>query len=121
MREHGWSSTAQRHLNLSGVNCFPMATTVKQWDEAWSRLIEARQKLQSFESNYAIVRHILILDNTKPGDTISLDYGFGEQAPPNEVLKALENFNKALRREDGVFRQLRKSDIPAVEAKRKFE
>lgn len=98
-----------------------MATTVKQWEEAWGRLIEAREKLQSFEPNYAIVRHILILDNTKPGDTISLDHGFGEPSPPIEVRKALENFNKALRREDGVFRQLRKSDMAAVAARRKFE
>jgi len=97
-----------------------MATTVKQWKEAWSRLIEARQKLQSFEPDHAIVRHILILDNTKPGDTISLDFGFGEQAPPVEVLKAIENFNMALRREDSVFRQLRKSDMDALEAQRKF-
>jgi hypothetical protein len=105
---------------LIGVDFLPMATTIKQWEEAWSRLIEAREKLQSFEPNYAIVRHILILDNTKPGDSISLDHGFVEPSPPVEVLKALENFNKVLRREDGVFRQLRKSDRAAVEAERKF-
>jgi dihydroflavonol-4-reductase len=40
---------------------------------------------------------------------------------PVEVLKALENFNKALRREDGVFRQLRKADLAAAAARRKFE
>ena len=68
-----------------------MATTVKQWEEAWNRLVKAREKLESFERSYAIVRHILILDNIKPGDTISLDYAFGEQAPSAEVLKALEN------------------------------
>ena len=45
-----------------------MATTGKQWEEAWSRLIEARAKLQSLEPDSAIVRHILILDNAKPGD-----------------------------------------------------
>ena len=99
----------------------PMATTVKQWEEAWNRLVEAREKLESFERSYAIVRHILIVGNIKPGDTISLDYAFGEQAPPVEVLKALENFDKALRREDGVFRQLRKSVFDAVAARRKFE
>ncbi len=98
-----------------------MAKTAKHWEEVWSQLVEARKKLQSFEHSFAIVRHILILDNIKPGDTISLDYGFGEQVPTSEVLKALENFNKALRREDGVFRQLRKSDIDAVAARRKFE
>lgn len=57
----------------------------------------------------------------KPGDTISLDYAFGEQAPSAEVLKALEDFDKALRREDSVFRQLRKSVLDAVAAKRKFK
>ncbi len=98
-----------------------MATTFKQWEEGWSRLIAARKKLQSFEADHAIVRHILVLDNIKPGDMLSLDSGFGELPPPIEVLKALENFNKALRREDGLFRQLRKSDIDAATAKRKFE
>jgi hypothetical protein len=98
-----------------------MAATVKQWEEAWNRLIEAREKLKSIEPNSAIVRHILVLDNTKPGDTISLDYDFGEQVPPREVLKALENFNKTLRREDRMFRQLRMSDMTAIEARRKFE
>ena len=44
-----------------------------------------------------------------------------EQVLPVEVLKALENFNKALRREDGVFRQLRKADLAAAAARRKFE
>ena len=97
-----------------------MAATVKQWEAAWSWLIEARNKLKSFEPNYAIVRHILILDDTSPGDTIRLDHDFGEPAPPIEVLKALENFNKALRREEGVFRQLRESDMVAVAAERKF-
>jgi hypothetical protein len=97
-----------------------MAKTVKQWGEAWRRLIEAREKLQSFEPDYAIVRHILVLDDTKPGDTISLDQGLVEAAPPVEVLKACENFNKALRREDSVFRQLRKADMAAMEAQRKF-
>jgi|HubBroStandDraft_6_1064221.scaffolds.fasta_scaffold705268_2 hypothetical protein len=98
-----------------------MATTVKQWEEAWDRLVKAREKLESFERSYAIVRHILILDNIKPGDTISLDYAFGEQAPSAEVLKALEDFDEALRREDSVFRQLRKSVLDAVAAKRKFK
>lgn len=97
-----------------------MATTVKQWGEAWSRLIEARKKLESFEPSYAIVRHILILDNTKPGDRIDLDQVLGEAVPPVEVLKALENFNKELQREEGVFRRLRKADMAAVEAERKF-
>jgi hypothetical protein len=98
-----------------------MAATLKKWEEAWRRLLEARKKLLTFEPDHAIVRHILVLDDTKPGDTISLDYGFAEQAPPIEVLKALESFNKALRREDGLFRQLRKSDLDAAAAKRKFE
>jgi hypothetical protein len=98
-----------------------MATTVKQWEEVWNRLVKAREKLESFERSYPIVRHILVLDNIKPGDTISLDYSFGEQAPSAEVLKALENFDKALRREEGVFRQLRKSVLDAVAARRKFE
>ena len=98
-----------------------MAATLKQWEEAWSRLLEAREKLRSFKRNHAIVRHILILDNTKPGETISLDYAFGEQVPPVEVLKALENFNKALRREDSLFRQLRKADMDASAPRRKFE
>jgi len=97
-----------------------MATTAKQWEDAWSRVVEARAKLKSFEHD-AIVRHILILDNIKPGDTVSFDYGYGEQVAPVEVLKALENFNRTLRREDGVFRQLRKSDMAAVAARRKFE
>ncbi len=96
------------------------STTFKQWEEEWSRLIEAREKLRSFERDSAIVRHVLILDNTKPGGTISLDYAFGEQVPPVEVLKALENFNKALRQEDGLFRKLRKADVAASAAKRKF-
>jgi len=105
----------------NGVDFLPMATTVKQWEEAWSRLVEEREKLRSFERSFAIVGHILILDNTKPGDTISLDYGLGEPSPPGEVLKALEKFNKALRREDALFRQLRKADLAAAAAKRKFE
>ena len=98
----------------------PMATTVKKWEEVWSRLIKAREKLQSYEQ-HAIVRHILILDNTKPGETITLDYGFGETAPPIEVLKALQSFDKALRQEEGVFRQLGTQDLAAVTAKRKFD
>ncbi len=44
-----------------------------------------------------------------------------EQVLPVEVLKALENFNKALRREDGVFWQLRKGNMAAAAAGRKFE
>jgi hypothetical protein len=63
--------------------------TLKKWEEAWTRLIKAQEKLQSYERDHAIVRHILILDNTKPGDTISLESGFAEQRPPSEVLKAL--------------------------------
>jgi len=98
-----------------------MATTVRQWEEAWSRLISAREKLRFLEHDNAIVRHILVLGNTKPGETITLDYAFGEQVPPVEVLKALEDFNKALRREDALFRQLRKADLAAAAAKRKFE
>ena len=83
-----------------------MATTLKKWEEAWNRLVKAHEKLQAFERDYPIVRHILILDNIKLGDTISLDSGFGELSPPIEVLKALQNFDKALRQEDLVFRQL---------------
>jgi hypothetical protein len=97
-----------------------MATTAKQWEDAWDRVVEARANLKSYEHD-AIVRHILVLDNINPGDTVSFDYGYGEQVPPVEVLKALENFNRALRREDGVFRQLRKSVMDAVAARRKFE
>jgi|ERR1700723_3424322 hypothetical protein len=97
-----------------------MATTAKQWEDMWNRVVEARAKLKSFE-HVSIVRHILLLDNIKPGDTVSFDYGYGEQVPPVEVLKALENFNRALRREDGVFRRLRKSDMAAIAIRRKFE
>jgi hypothetical protein len=97
-----------------------MAATVKKWEEAWNRLIKAREKLQAFEPDHAIVRHILILDNTKPGDTIRLDYAFGEAPPPIEVLKALQNFDKALRREESLFRQLTTSDMDAIAARRKF-
>jgi hypothetical protein len=96
------------------------AATVKQWRQAWSRLIAAREKLQSFGPDYAIVRHILVLDDTRPGNTISLDESLVEAAPPVEVLKALENFNKALRREDSAFRQPRTADMAAVEARWKF-
>jgi hypothetical protein len=95
--------------------------TVKQWEDAWSRLIKAREKLKAFERDHAIVRHILILDNTKPGDTISLESGFGERPPPIEVLKALQNFDKALRREQSLFRQLQAHDVDAVAARRKFD
>jgi hypothetical protein len=95
--------------------------TLKKWEEAWTRLIKAREKLQSYERDHAIVRHILILDNTKPGDTISLESGFAEQRPPSEVLKALQTFDKALRREHSLFRQLDESDMNAVAVRRKFE
>jgi hypothetical protein len=95
--------------------------TVKQWEDAWNRLIKAREKLKSFEHEHAIVRHILILDNTKPGDTISLESGFGERPPPIEILKALQNFDKALRREHSLFRQLEEHEIKAIAARRKFE
>jgi len=98
-----------------------MATTVKKWEEAWSRLIKAREKLLSYEHDHAIVRHILILDNTRPGDTISLEAGFGEQRPPSEVLRALQTFDEALRREHSLFIQLEPSDMDAIAARRKFE
>jgi len=98
-----------------------MAKTVKQWEEVWTRLIEAREKLKSFEPDHALVKHILILDDTKPGDVISLDHSLGEPSPPREVLKALENFNKALRREESVFRQLATSDMDSIALRRKFE
>ena len=99
-----------------------MATTLKKWEEAWSRLVKAREKLKSFERDYPIVRHILILDNIKPGDTIRLDAGLGESPPPPvEVLKAIQNFDKALRHEDSVFRQLPMPDKAVAEAKRKFD
>lgn len=81
-------STVSKQYSMS-VGFLPMATTVKQWEEAWKRLVGAREKLESFEHSYAIIRHILVLDNIKPGDKISLDFGFGEQTPPAEVLKAL--------------------------------
>ena len=95
--------------------------TVKQWEDAWTRLIKAREKLQTYEHDHAIVRHILILDNTQPGDTISLESGFAEQRPPSEVLKALQAFDKALRREHSLFQKLVESDVNAVAARRKFE
>jgi hypothetical protein len=95
--------------------------TLKQWEEAWSRLVKAREKLTAFEPEHAIVRHILVLDNTKPGDTISLESGFGEQPPPSEVLKALQAFDKALRREHSLFQKLQPSDMDAASARRKFE
>jgi hypothetical protein len=57
-----------------------MVTTIKQWEEAWSRLVEARENLKSFEPNHAIVRHILILDNIRPGDKVSLDYGLANRS-----------------------------------------
>jgi hypothetical protein len=94
--------------------------TLKQWEDAWSRLIRAREKLKAFD-NHAIVRHILILDNTRPGDTISLESGFGEQPPPSEVLKALQNFDKALRREHSLFRKLEPHEVDTVAARRKFD
>ena len=95
--------------------------TVKQWEDAWNRLVKAREKLMSFEHEYAIVGHILVLDNTKPGDTISLDSGLGEQPPPIEVLKALQNFDKALRREHSLFQKLAAHEIESIAARRKFE
>jgi hypothetical protein len=98
----------------------PMATTLKKWEEAWNRLVKAREKLKSFGHDHPIVRHILILDNIKPGETIRLDTGFGESPPPIEVLKAIQNFDKALRHEDSVFRQLPGPDKAAAAAKRKF-
>ena len=98
-----------------------MAATLKKWEEAWNRLAKAREKLQSFERDYPIVRHILILDNIKPGDTISLESGLGQESPPIEVLKALQNFDKALRHEDLVFRQLSEPDKSVAAAKRKFD
>jgi hypothetical protein len=45
----------------------------------------------------------------------------GESVPPAEVLKAIENFNKTLRREDGVFRQLSKSEMDVAAARRIFK
>ena len=98
-----------------------MAATFKKWEEAWNRLLKARQKLTSFERDHPIVRHILILDNIKPGDTISFDSGLLERPPPVEVRKAIQNFDKALRQEEGVFRQLRTPDLAAATAKRKFD
>lgn len=103
------------------VDSKPMATTLKKWEEACNRLVKAHEKLQAFERDYPIVRHILILDNIKPGDTISLDSGFGETSPPIEVLKALQNFDKALRHEDLVFRQLSEADKSVAAAKRRFD
>ena len=95
--------------------------TLKQWEDAWTRLLKAREKLLSYGREHAIVRHILILDNTKPGDTISLEAGFGEHPPPREVRKAIQTFDKALRREHSLFQQLGASEIDAVAARRKFE
>ena len=96
--------------------------TVKQWEDAWNRLIKTREKLKSYEHVHALVRHVLILDNTKPGDTISIETGYGElPTPPSEVRKALSNFDKALRREHALFQQLEAQDIEAIEARRKFE
>jgi hypothetical protein len=98
-----------------------MVTTLKKWEEAWNRLVKAHEKLQVFERDYPIVRHILILDNIKPGDTIILDSGFGEASPPIEVLKALQDFDKALRHEDLVFRQLSEPEEAVAAAERKFD
>ena len=102
------------------VDSKQMGTTVKKWEEAWNRLVKAREKLQSFERDYPIVRHILILDNIKPGDTISFDSGLLERPPPVEVRKAIQNFDKALRHEDLVFRELPEPDQAVAAAKRKF-
>ncbi|MFZ2064038.1 MAG: hypothetical protein WAU82_23725 [Candidatus Binatus sp.] len=98
-----------------------MAATLKKWEEAWNRLAKAREKLQSFERDYPIVRHILILDNIKPGDTISFDSGLLEGPPPVEVRKAIQNFDKTLRHEDLVFRELPEPDQAVAAAKRKFD
>lgn len=106
-------------LDHGRCNLVAEMATLKQWEDAWGRLIKAREKLKSFES-HAIVRHILILDNTRPGDTISLESGFGEQPPPSEVLKALQNFDKALRREHSLFRKLEPHEVDSVAARRKF-
>jgi hypothetical protein len=95
--------------------------TLKQWEEAWNRLVKAREKLMAFESDHAIVKHILVLDNTKPGDTISLESGFAELPPPREVRKALQTFDKTLRRERSLFGQLQPSDRSAAAARRKFD
>jgi len=103
------------------VDWMTMAATLKKWEEAWNRLVKALQKLKSFERDYPMVRHILILDNVKPGDTISFDSGLLETPPPVEVLKALQNFDKVLRHEDLVFRQLLEPDNAVAAAKRKFE
>jgi len=32
-----------------------MAATLEKWEEAWSRLIEARKKLLTFEPDHALV------------------------------------------------------------------
>lgn len=98
-----------------------MVATLKKWEEAWNRLVKAREKLKSFELDYAIVRHILILDNIKPGDTLSLERGFNEPPPPIEVLKALQIFDKALRQEERVLQQLPMPDKAVAVATRKFK
>jgi len=96
--------------------------TVKQWEDAWNRLVKAREKLKSYEHAHALVRHILILDNTQPGDTISIESGVSElPPPPSDVRKALQNFDKALRREHALFQQLEEQEIEAIAARRKFE
>jgi hypothetical protein len=103
------------------VKWMSMTATFKKWEEAWSRLVKAREKLKSFGHDYPVVRHILILDNIKPGDTISFDSGLLETPPPVEVRKAIQNFDKALRHEDSVFRQLPEPDKAVAAVKRKFD
>jgi hypothetical protein len=103
------------------VKWMSMTAILKKWEEAWNRLLKAREKLESFGHDYPIVRHILILDNIKPGDTISFDSGLLERPPPVEVRKAIQNFDRALRHEDSVFRQLPEPDQAVAAAKRKFD
>lgn len=105
----------------NSVDWVSMAAILKKWEEAWNRLLKAREKLTSFERDHPMVRHILILDNIKPGDTISFDSGLLERPPPVEVRKAIQNFDKALRHEDLVFRELPEPDQAVAAAKRKFD
>jgi hypothetical protein len=77
--------------------------------------------VRSLEPKSTIVRHLVVLDDIKPGETIGLDYAFGEQDPGVEVRKALLNFNKALQREAELFRRLEPPDADAAAPRRKFD
>jgi hypothetical protein len=82
------------------------------------RLVDARNRLRQCVGDHPFVQRLLM--NTKPGDAVVKDYGFGEPTPPADVWHAIDHFDRMLRNEDGIFRQLAKSDMDAALAKRKF-